>query len=80
MFNRERNLMDDWTPRELAPGDSGFDYPLPKAFDEAKRIKLAIGQKWEDRVQEKVPAKRVSLNHPFLLFFALISFFLFCLH
>jgi hypothetical protein len=46
--------VEDGAPRELALGHSRFDQSLPTAINKAKRVKLSIGEKWKDRVEEKV--------------------------
>jgi hypothetical protein len=54
MLNREFDPMKDGTPRELALGHSLFDQLFPVALHEMERVKLSIGEKWKDRVEEKV--------------------------
>jgi hypothetical protein len=53
-LNRERDLVEDCAPRELALGHSRFDQSFPNAINKAKWVELAICEKWEDCVEEKV--------------------------
>jgi hypothetical protein len=46
--------VEDGAPMELALGHSRFDQSLPTALNESKRVKLSIGEKWEDGIEEKV--------------------------
>jgi hypothetical protein len=67
--------VEDGAPRELALGHPHFDQSLPKSINKAKWIELAICEKREDCVEEKVSENRqfafsycfVSLNFIHLL-------------
>jgi hypothetical protein len=50
--------VEDGAPWELALGHSRFDQPFPNAINKAKWIKLSIGEKREDGVEEKIPKRR----------------------
>jgi hypothetical protein len=47
--------VEDGTPRKLTLGNSRFDQSLPIALHEAERVKLSVGEKWKDRIEEEIP-------------------------
>jgi hypothetical protein len=46
--------VEDGAPRELMLCHSRFDQPFPTSIYKAKSIELAIGEKREDGIEEKV--------------------------